>query len=146
LLFIVDSDEGQREAYLVTILARHPYAGGGTWWERLQPHVFFAELVQVVNLVPPAQTKIFWDKFYEMHPERPDFRLSSTLISPEQTKTFTDLLSLKTLTTADQEITEQNSTPEVAKTENIDDILFGYILSEEDREDIAIMKHRAGIV
>ena len=61
LLWIVDSDEAQKEAYLVSILVNHPYAGGGSWWERLGRHAFFATLDQVRNRIPPEQIKVFWD-------------------------------------------------------------------------------------
>jgi hypothetical protein len=131
LLHIVDSAEAQREAYLVAILARHPYAGGGTWWDRLMPHGFFADLTNVERFgVAPDQIKVFRDKFAEKYPNGGVLQGPRTVLSLADTHIMA----------------EGNSTPEPTKTENIDDILFGYVLSEKDREDIAMMKRRAGIL
>ena len=126
LMYIVDSDEGQREAYLVAILARHPYAAGGTWWDYLQQYAFFAEFGALERCgVAPAQIKVFQNK--------KEKELLEDAIVIHRGNEFS----------IDQEIIQQNSTPHTTKTENIDDILFGAVLSKEDHEEITIMNQWA---
>lgn len=59
LLDIVDSDEAQSTPYLATVLNKRPYAGGGTWWEKLYSYTHFTKLAHMKGCIPPEQFNIF---------------------------------------------------------------------------------------
>lgn len=99
LEFLVNTEEAQNEIYLAAILVRHPYAGGGTWWERLLPHIYFAGIDQVRGLIPSDQIVAFMAE-------------------------LTEYQNKKHINEATVEQTSMVKTP---TKENIDDILFGRI-------------------
>ena len=129
LMWIVDGDAAQRTAYLVSVLVNHPYTGGGNWWERLQPHVFFAEMGQIRNRIPTEQYEAFMTDFHKHNsPEK------------EPGQRWWEVVPV-----VNKEVVEQTSAPEPVKTENIDSILFGPVLSDEDRKDITDLARLAGL-
>jgi hypothetical protein len=111
LEFLTNSEDAQAEPYLAAILARHPYAGGGTWWERLMPHIFFAEVGQIEGRIPDEQYQIFMKAFSDYESQK----WPSVSCEYEERKA------------EEPNAEEQTSVVETAEKENIDDIIFGHI-------------------
>lgn len=135
LLRIIKSDEAQKTPYLVSILVNHSYAGGGTWWEHLQSKIFFAGLGQIRGRIPEAQMKMFMDNFYE-HMNKTTEKHDPIILNDSLPHVDVEDTVIRAVVNYESETTN---------TGNIDDILFGPVLSLKDREDIEHLKRLAGL-